>query len=84
MSSILSLGHDALHDSDWQSEKGLCGVILRQTKFVFDFGNFLFGVNKEAAAIHVLLTRSLFGSSILRRLLPRVSLAKSTSAPVRF
>jgi hypothetical protein len=47
------------------------------------FGDFLFGVNQEAAGIHVLLTRSLFGDGILRRLLLRVSLAKLTSAPVR-
>jgi hypothetical protein len=37
-----------------------------------------------AAGTHVLLTRSLFACDILRRLLLRVSLAKSTSAPLRF
>ena len=39
---------------------------------------------KEGAGIYLLLTRSLFACDILRRLLRRVSLAKSTSAPVRF
>ena len=39
---------------------------------------------KEAVGIHVLLRRSLFGDGILRRLLPRVSLAKPTSAPLPF
>jgi hypothetical protein len=39
---------------------------------------------KEVVGIHVLLTRSLFGGGIPRKLLLRVSLAKSTSAPVRF
>jgi hypothetical protein len=39
---------------------------------------------KQVAGIHVLLTRSLFGGDILHRLLRRVSLAKSTSAPLRF
>jgi hypothetical protein len=48
------------------------------------FGDFLFGVNQEAAGIHVLLTRSLFACDILRRFLPRVSLAKSNSAPLQF
>jgi hypothetical protein len=41
-------------------------------------------VTKEVVGIHVLLTRSLFACDILRRFLRRVSLAKSTSAPVRF
>src|SRR6516164_7860238 len=41
-------------------------------------------VTKEVAGIHVLLTRSLFGDGIPRRLLRRVSLAKPTSAPLRF
>ena len=40
-------------------------------------------VTKEVVGIHVLLTRSLFVCGILRRLLRRVSLAKSPSAPVR-
>jgi hypothetical protein len=48
-----------------------------------DFGNFLFGVNQEVVGIQVLLTRSVFACDILRRFLPRVSLAKPTSAPVR-
>ena len=48
------------------------------------FRDFLFGVNKEAVGIHVLLTHSLFGDGILRRLLRRVSPAKPTSAPLRF
>src|SRR5262249_44101719 len=39
-------------------------------------------VTKEVVGIHVLLIRSLFGDSILRRLLRRVSLAKPTSAPL--
>ena len=53
-------------------------------KLFCDFGHSPFGVNKEVVGIHVLLTRSLFGGDILRRLLRRVSLAKSTSAPLRF
>ena len=36
----------------------------------------------EVVGIHVLLTRSFFGGDILRRLIRRVSLAKSTSAPL--
>ena len=40
-------------------------------------------VSKEAVGIHVLLTRSLFGGGILRRLLLRVSPVNSTSAPWR-
>ena len=39
---------------------------------------------KVVVGIHVLLTRSLFGGGIPRRLLLRVSLAKSTSAVLRF
>jgi hypothetical protein len=57
---------------------------LGRAKFIFDFGHFPSGVNKEAAGIRVLLTRSLFACDILHRLLPRVSLAKPTSAPERF
>jgi hypothetical protein len=41
-------------------------------------------VTKQTAEIHVLLTRSLFGGDILRRLLLRVSVAKRTSAPLQF
>src|SRR5271165_5594145 len=41
-------------------------------------------VTKEVVGIHVLVTRSLFGGDILHRFLQRVSLAKLTSAPVRF
>jgi hypothetical protein len=37
-------------------------------------------IAKEAAGIHVLLTRSLFGGGNPRRLFLRVSLAKLTSA----
>jgi len=48
------------------------------------FWIFPFGVNKEVVGIHVLLTRSLFGGGILRRMLPRVSPAKSTSVALRF
>jgi hypothetical protein len=39
---------------------------------------------KEEVGGHALLKRSLFGDGILRRLLPRVSGAKSTSAPLLF
>jgi hypothetical protein len=38
---------------------------------------------KEVVGIHVPLTRSLFGDGTPRRLLRRVSLTKSTSAPLR-
>ena len=38
---------------------------------------------KAVVGIHVVLTRSLFGGGILRSLLPLVSLAKPTSAPLR-
>jgi len=41
-------------------------------------------VTKEVVGIGVLLTRSLFGGDIPRRLLLLVSLAKLTSAPARF
>jgi hypothetical protein len=41
-------------------------------------------ITKEAAGIHVLPTRLLFGDGIPRRLLRRVSLAKPTSALLRF
>src|ERR1700730_13298160 len=41
-------------------------------------------ITKEVVGIHVLRTRSLFACDILRRLLRRVSLAKPTSAPLRF
>jgi hypothetical protein len=43
-----------------------------------------FCVNQEIVEIQVLLTHSLFACDILRRLLRRVSLGKSTSAPLRF
>jgi hypothetical protein len=39
---------------------------------------------KEVVGIHVLLTRSVSGDDILHRFLWRVSLAKPTSAPLRF
>ena len=39
---------------------------------------------KEVVGIHVLLLRSLFGGGIPRKLPLRVSLAKSTSALLRF
>ena len=39
---------------------------------------------KEVAEIHILPILSLFGGDIPRRLLLRVSLAKQTSAPLRF
>jgi hypothetical protein len=41
-------------------------------------------ITKEVVGIHVLLTRLFFGGGILRMLLLRVSLAKPTSAPLRF
>src|SRR5215469_16127475 len=41
-------------------------------------------VTKEVVGIRVLLSRPLFGGGTLRRLLLRVSLGKSTSAPLRF
>ena len=41
-------------------------------------------VSKEVVGTRVLLTRSLFAGGILRRLLPRVSRAKSISAALRF
>jgi hypothetical protein len=41
-------------------------------------------VIREVIGIHVLLIRSLFACDIPRRFLLRVSLAKPTSAPVRF
>jgi hypothetical protein len=40
--------------------------------------------SKAVVGIHALLTRSLFGGGIPRRLLGRVSLGKPTSAPLRF
>ena len=40
-------------------------------------------ITKEVAGIHVLLTRSLFASDILRRFPEHVALTKSTSAPLR-
>jgi len=40
----------------------------------------LLEITKEAVGIHVLLTRLFFGDDILRRLPPRVSLAKWISA----
>ena len=46
-------------------------------------GGALQEVIKEVVGIRVLLTRSLFAYGILRRLLLRVSLAKSTSASVQ-
>jgi len=42
------------------------------------------GIIKEVVGTHVLLRRSLFACDILRRLLRPVSLAKPTSAPLRF
>src|SRR3982074_1844919 len=60
------------------------GLNLGEANFICDFLDFPFGVNKEVVGIHFLLTRSLFACDILRRLLPRVSLAKPLSAPLRF
>jgi hypothetical protein len=42
------------------------------------------GVSEGAVGIHVLLTNSLFGVGIPRRLLRRVSPGKSTSGPLRY
>jgi hypothetical protein len=50
----------------------------------FNEGTALQTAIKEVVGIHVLLTRSPFACGILHWLLRRVSLAKSTSAPVRF
>ena len=47
-------------------------------------GRALGRVIKEGVAIRVFLRRSLFGVGILRRFLLRVSLAKPTSAALRF
>ena len=47
-------------------------------------GRALQDVSKEVVGIHVLLTRLLFGGGIPSRLLLRVSVAKPTSAPLRF
>src|SRR5262245_17790821 len=41
-------------------------------------------VSKEVVGIHVLLNRSLYGDGTPHRSLRRVSLAKPTSAPLRF
>jgi hypothetical protein len=56
------------------------GPYLRQHKINYA----LFGKDHSGILIHVLLTRSLFGDGIPHRLLLRVSLAKPTSAPLRF
>ena len=47
-------------------------------------GRTLQEVTKVLGGIHVLPSRSLFACDIPRRLLRPVSLAKSTSAPLRF
>jgi hypothetical protein len=44
----------------------------------------LLGITKEVVGIHALPSRSLFACDILRRFFQRVSLAKPTSAPLRF
>src|SRR5271165_3829960 len=62
----------------------MTGNSLGRAKFIFDFGHFPFGVNKEAFGIHVLLMRSLLACDILRRFLRRVSPVKSTSAALRY
>ena len=54
----------------------MTGYSLGKTKFVVDFGNFPFGVNKEVVGTHALPTRSLFACDILRRLLRRVSFSE--------
>jgi hypothetical protein len=53
-------------------------------KVYFNGGKAFYEATKEVVGIHVLLTRSLCGDGILRRLLPPVSLAKPTSARLRF
>jgi hypothetical protein len=50
----------------------------------FNEGGKLREVTKEVVGIHVLLNLSLFACDILRRFLQRVSLAKPSSAPLRF
>ena len=57
---------------------------MKKRAFKWPLGLDQQAVTKEAVGIHVLLTRSLFGDGIPRRLLRRVSLAKPTSAPLRF
>jgi hypothetical protein len=57
---------------------------LQSDSLFSDFGHFPFGVNKEVVGIHILLNRLLFGCDIVRKMLPRDSLVKATSAALRF
>ena len=59
-------------------------IIFVQAGRIRTKGRALQAVTKEVVGVHVLLTRSLFACGILHRLLQRVSLAKPTSAPLRF
>ena len=63
------------HETDWEKNRGR-GVETKARE--------LQEVTKEVVGTHVLPIRSLFFGGILRRLLLRVSLAKPTSAPLRF
>jgi hypothetical protein len=58
--------------------------VIHGERIEVGLGNALQEIIKEVIGIHVLLTRSLFGGGIPRRLLLRVSLAKLTSAPLPF
>jgi hypothetical protein len=72
-----------------QKRYGLKYLVTRQ-RTAKDFagrrteGGGLQAVSREVVGIHVLLARSLFGGDITRNLLRRASLAKSTSAPLRY
>src|SRR5271166_7190552 len=71
---LVALNVDRLEGTDWGKNRGR-GVERKAGSFK--------GVSKEVIGLHLLLTRSLFGGGILHRLLPHVSLAKSTSAPLQ-
>jgi len=72
---LVALNVDWLEETDWEKNRGR-GVETKARE--------LQGVTKEVVGTHVLPIRSLFFGGILRRLLLRVSLAKSTSALLRF
>ena len=57
---------------------------LFPANFIFAFGHFPFGINKEVVGIQILLDRLLFGCDIVRKMLPRDSLVKATSADSQF
>ena len=63
---------------------GYAGLKLGEPNFIRDFGNLPFGVTKEVVETRARLAHALFSCDILRSLLQRVSLAKLTSAPLRF